>query len=147
MRRLFTETVGIPVMLEDSTAPVGFVKDLVIDQETGRLAAFVLPRGHAISTSEVVEWDDYIVVRDEDSIGELEELVRVSRLVERQHRIFGKKVVTEDGEDLGRGYDLRYGANGVSTDSCSQIFSTFPTRRKIDRAQAHHRDNRRGRCC
>lgn len=109
-RRLFSETISIPVMTEHDHYPVSYVKDILIDPETGKITAFLLPHLKIIVPVDVLEWKEFLLVHDEGSILHLNDVVKIRRSFGKECRFFNKKVFTEDGEYLGRIYDVSFDA-------------------------------------
>lgn len=108
MEKYYTGIVGAAVKIDDEIIPIAFVRDLVIDPENGKVVGFLLSpgRNHVISPVDVVAWGDSLKVHNHDVIVESGDILRVQEILGRRAPVFGAKVVTEKGKNLGRVVDM-----------------------------------------
>jgi len=107
MEQLLSEIIGTPVMVED-VRPLTSVKNLVIDNESGKILAFVVDahKNKIIAPIDVIEWRRRIIrIHNHESIIDGDEVLRVKKVQETNIKILGSKVETVDGLELGRVYD------------------------------------------
>jgi sporulation protein YlmC with PRC-barrel domain len=109
MEKLYTQTIGLPVVTEYGHI-VGRVFDIIVNPDTGKVAAFALgPIGQkVISPIDVITWSGALIINDEESILEQEDIQMVSRILEKNIYIRGAKVYTKSGEYMGKVGDVAY---------------------------------------
>lgn len=108
MEKLYSDIVGAPVVEDNVLHPITTVKDLILDPETGKLAAFVvdIKRNLVISPIDVLFFGNRIQIHERHAVIPGSEILRVEEIQKKNIRIFGNKVVTEDGFKLGKVVDL-----------------------------------------
>ena len=108
MEKLYSNIIKTPVFLEEGREAVAGVKDVIMDSETGKLLAFVVNanKGLVIIERDVLEWGDVLHIHDHHSIAEAEDIIRVKSVMDRGVRIFGNKVETKKGENIGLVVDM-----------------------------------------
>lgn len=108
MEKLYTHILDTPIFVEDHLRPLTTVKDLIIDPDSGKILAIVvnLSKNLIITPNDVISWGDVIRVGSNDVIIESTEIVRVDEVLKDGRRIFGNKVISRDGEDLGKVFDF-----------------------------------------
>ncbi len=108
--RLYSETVGMPVLVEYYDSPLAYVRDVLIDPETGKAIAFLLPRKQIVSAIDVIDWGQGLVIHDESHITPLDEVLRAKVIYDQKIPILGQKVITEQKEYIGRVHDVSFDA-------------------------------------
>lgn len=109
MEKLYTQTIGQPVVTEHGHI-VGRVFDMIINPDTGKIVAFVLgPTGQKIvSPIDVLAWNSALIINDEESILEPDDIQIVSKIIEKNIHIRGTKVFTKSGEYVGKVGDIAF---------------------------------------
>lgn len=118
------QTLGLPVISQESGNRLGRVKDLIIDYETGEFLALLVGEG-ILTSLEIVEIDkvnnflpDRVMVRDDTSL-EILESGRIQEIIQSKIKIKGNKVMTESGTDLGKVTDFEINLNSNRLSSIS----------------------------
>lgn len=108
MEKLYSDIVGAPVVEDNVLRPITTVKDLVVDPESGKLEAFVVDinKNLVISPIDVLFFGNRIQIHARDAVIHGSEILRVAEIQKKGIRIFGNKVVTEDGFKLGKVVDF-----------------------------------------
>jgi len=108
MEKLYSNIVGMPVFLDEGRQAVNTVKDIVMNSETGKLLAFVVNKrkGLIIMERDVLQWGDVLHIHGHEDVVEAEDIVKVKNVLERGVRIFGNKVETKDGREIGMVVDM-----------------------------------------
>lgn len=106
--RYLSQTFGMPIISSHGNYRVGRIRDILVDHETGNIAAFMLAHHGVVLPQDVLVWKDYLLIHDETHISPLEDIVRVKAVFDRHIPIFGKRVVTEGGLYVGHVYDLEF---------------------------------------
>lgn len=109
MEKLYTQTIGLPVVTEHGRI-VGRVFDIIVNPDTGKIAAFVLgPTGQkVVSPIDVLSWSNALIINDEESILNPEDIQIVAHINQKNIRIKGQKVVTKSGEYIGKVGDIAF---------------------------------------
>ena len=108
MEKLYSDIVGSPVVEDNVLRPIATVKDLILDPETGKLAAFVVDirKNLVISPIDVLFFGNRIQIHERHAVISGSDILRVEAIQKKNIRIFGNKVVTEDGFKLGKVVDF-----------------------------------------
>lgn len=109
MEKLYTQTIGLPVVTEHGHI-VGRVFDIIVNPDTGKIAAFALgPTGQkVVSPIDVLAWSNALIINDEDSILDPDDIQIVAQISQKNIYIRGKKVVTKSGEYIGKVGDIAF---------------------------------------
>lgn len=101
LEKLYSHIVGTPVFEDDERHPVAFVRDVIIDPETGNLLALMINKNQIISVFDIASWGEVVRIRNSDVIAPLEDVLRVFEVYKRGIKVFGNRVETENGTILG----------------------------------------------
>lgn len=116
MLRLLSKIHKLPVIPQTVGSPVGTVVDYVLDSSTGKIVAYELAgRGEArfFSCLDVLKYfDDGILISDPEVLQPIGELLRVQSLLDPRIRLHKLKVITEEGEKLGKAADCLIDTTG-----------------------------------
>ena len=100
---------NLPIISLDSGKNLGFLNNIIIDPENGKIAGVVTQSiafwksPKALAFNDIYEFSiESIVVRDDESLSDISEVIRIKDIVKRKIYILGSKVVTEFGKNLGR---------------------------------------------
>ena len=107
MDKYYTQIIRVPV-LTDTFQRVGQVYDVIFNTDTGKVIALsIAPGGHKVITPiDIIAWDKAIIIGDADDVSDVEDIYQLQQMPKRKCRIFRKKVITKDGEYLGRVIDF-----------------------------------------
>jgi sporulation protein YlmC with PRC-barrel domain len=114
MIRQYSKILGTPVLSHDEGDPLATVEDVVIHPDTGKIEALwvrplTLPFRHGILTGEsIISWKKNIYVKDEQSIAEPEEVVRIADILARKTYFIGNRVKGESGRRYGKVFDFDF---------------------------------------
>jgi len=108
MKMTFLKTIGLPIISEQAEGPVAFMKEVLINPETGAVMAISLVGSKkVISIADIRQWSmSGIRIVDETAIIDRSELIKLSEFSEEKVRIFAKQVAKEDGRVLGIVHDF-----------------------------------------
>lgn len=100
--------LGLQVIDLDSGRAVGRVNRLIFDPRGRRVCAFVVASGHWPAEDQVLEWgraagvgQHAITVRGAQSLARPASVPELQPLLRRPLRVYGTRVLTEDGDFLG----------------------------------------------
>ncbi len=109
MLRLLSEILKLPLVSSQSGSPIGRLTGYLVDPATGVIAAYVTKvdgQTRYLSTVDVLRYyDNAVLVSEPAVLQELDELVRVKRLVEERIELFGLRVVDQESARLGSIHD------------------------------------------
>ncbi len=110
----------------------GQIRDVIIDPETGHILAILLNQGlfsrpKIVSSRDTVEWyKDGALIRGCENVLELEDIVKVKKILDSETRFFGSRVVSESGKYFGQLRDFVF-------DTTFRKVATIIIRRKFSR--------------
>lgn len=107
MDKYYTQIIGVPVITA-TFQRVGQVYNVIFNTDTGKVIAFsIAPGGHKVITPiDILAWDKEVTIADADDVSEAEDIHQLQQAHQKKYRIFKKKVLTKDGEYLGRVIDF-----------------------------------------
>lgn len=105
--------LGLPVVDIGTGRSVGRVSRLLFDPRARRVSAFVVASGHWPAEDHVLEWDrargigqHAITIPDRQALAKPAAVPELQPLLRRPLRLYGTRVLTEDGECLGHVEEL-----------------------------------------
>ncbi|MEI6266809.1 MAG: PRC-barrel domain-containing protein [bacterium] len=108
-----SELIGKPVILQREKAVVGLVKSFVIDPETGELVGLLVLEGFGSRNLKSLAIKDvttitkeYFLIGSYENLGELDEIVRIKKVLDKKIGINKCNVYTVSGKFLGRVKDF-----------------------------------------
>ncbi|MBD3156961.1 hypothetical protein GF369_03990 [Candidatus Peregrinibacteria bacterium] len=106
MEKTYNQIVGTPVVVE-GLGKVARVSDILIDTDNGKIACFFVNTGKLkiILPRDILFFGQAIILADIDDIVDAEDIVRVTRIIEKDIRLLKSHVETEKGESLGTVHD------------------------------------------
>ncbi len=107
MDKYYSDIIGTEIITEAGTHG-GFVTDLVIEPETGKLLGFIvgLKKRKVLTPADVLYWSKRLVIHELDVIFDLDEIIKIEKTLKQNIPILFNKVVTRSGEYLGYVYDF-----------------------------------------
>jgi uncharacterized protein YrrD len=100
---------NLPVLSLGLGNTLGISSAIIIDPETGKLLGILLRSKYFWQTSKVIAFSDIykinseiILVKDDQSLTNLESIVRIKKVVDQKIYILGSQVMTESGQKLGK---------------------------------------------
>jgi sporulation protein YlmC with PRC-barrel domain len=117
MNKFASELVMKPVLVKQAIqsgegALVGLVNQLIINPDNGELAGLIIREGFGKKKLKTLAAKDIIGISSEfylvpnyESLGEMDEIVRLKQIMDRGIGITGNAVYTESGTYLGRVFD------------------------------------------
>jgi len=103
---------NLAIISLDSNRILGTLNEIIIDPENGKILgllvnAGILGKKKAVSFNDIYDWTPQgIMVRDDEAITNIDDLVRIKKIVEEKISIIGSKVVTENEKKLGKVVDF-----------------------------------------
>lgn len=93
----------MPVVAENGQI-LSRILDLCLNTDNGKVVGFLMaPSGQTVvAPIDVIEWDNSLMIHDQDDIIPSVEIHQVADVSERNIRILGNKVITKDGTYLGK---------------------------------------------
>lgn len=115
MLKLYSQLIGLPVIVRGSSRKLARVFHLVLDPDRGQVVALVTARGKVISPMDLAPFhgEKWEVVQEDVFLDE-EELVRLKTIEPKRRWLVGKRVVDQSGNDLGVVNDLILEMNTLS---------------------------------
>lgn len=107
MDQYFSQILGMPVV-DNNDDIIGRIFNLIIDPSTGKLVALALSPGlkRVVSPVDIIEWNKHIQIHDIEDIIEADEIQQVKEIKHKNIQIYRNRVVTKDGQYLGRVMDF-----------------------------------------
>jgi sporulation protein YlmC with PRC-barrel domain len=107
MKQLFSQLIGLPLLLRDTHQKMGRVFNLVMDPDRGTLMGIQTTRAKVIAPVDLGEFrDSYWEVKYPDAPIEESELIRMKSYSREKRKLIHKRVITKSGHDLGRVADF-----------------------------------------
>lgn len=92
----------MPVVDVHTGATLSRIKGLIIDPETGKILAFLLPQDHIVVPLDVSHLSHGLYIAGKDHILSMNDVVRVARVAQQHIKLINARVVTEKhAQDLG----------------------------------------------
>lgn len=106
MEKTYKQIVGTPVVVE-GLGKVARVSDILVNTDNGKIACFFVNTGKLkiILPSDILFFGQAIILANIDDIVDAEDIVRVTRIMEKDIRLLKSHVETEKGESLGAVHD------------------------------------------
>ncbi len=108
-----SKLIGLSVGNLDTRSKIAEIKQIFVDIKKGEIIGFLCKTGgffgsrKIISINDVLDFDkNAIIIRSEDELSDLDEIIRIKKIIDKDLFIIGMKARTESGEDLGKVYDF-----------------------------------------
>ena len=103
MERLYKQSIGSPIIADDIKAPVGILRDFVVDSTKGKIVALVLNkrRNLIVAEQDITGYEFFPRIKSDDCIIEGIDVVRVYEVQKTGLFLIGNSVYTEKGKYLG----------------------------------------------
>ncbi len=105
--------IGLPVVNVATGERVATVRSLVIDLVSGRLQGLVVQRGSLFREPQAFQWQqlhaigqDAVLVKDGEKTRPLPQLLEEIPPADTEEKLFGRQVLTTDGEAIGALQDV-----------------------------------------
>ena len=107
--------IGLKILTRDEAADLGKVQDLIFDHNSDEVLALVVSGADlfGLIDAKVIPWNqitsigpDTVMVQSRDSEMKAHADERVGRIMDREHKMSGTRVYTDDGKDLGSFADM-----------------------------------------
>lgn len=106
---------GKPIITVDRGEQIYRVDDVIFEPITGEILALLAESGSLFSQAKVVPFseiqaigEDAITVKSKDSVIPAESNERTKKYMQEDHKIKGKRILTEDGDELGKIVDFNF---------------------------------------
>ncbi len=110
----FTTLLGMPVTVDQTEEDIGMVTGILIHPDTAVVEGFFVQAPtfwHTgrlfLASADILHLGSRMRIRSEEKLGPVEELIRVSSLLEDGRSILHQRIVTESGMLLGRCADVQ----------------------------------------
>ncbi len=109
MEKYYLQTVGMPVVSEHGEN-LGRVGDVIVNSDSGKVAGFFVAPSNkkVIAAIDVLSWTNFIKIRDEQDIVEIDEVIQINNILEQDISIYRKRVYTKDGDYIGIVIDMGF---------------------------------------
>lgn len=110
MEYAYSKIVGLPVFEAENMRPKFLIEDIIIDNETGKIVAFLADgkRNLVITPHDILAIKHGVWIKDASDLGTVDDILRVSKIVEDFGGFLNKKVITESGKVLGKVVDMYF---------------------------------------
>jgi sporulation protein YlmC with PRC-barrel domain len=117
MNKFASELIKKPVLVKQAIqsgegALVGLVEDLIINPDNGELAGFIVREGFGKNSLKTLGSkdilgisSDFYLIPNYETLGEIDEIVRLKAIMDKHIKVTGNKVFTFSGTYLGRVFD------------------------------------------
>lgn len=109
MERFYSQTIGSEIFTENAIY-MGRVSEIVVDPDRGMIVGFLTGSlgEKAFSPIDLLSWNRQLIVKDEESLLDTEEIIKIREVLEAQNMIMKKKVVTKSGQYIGKVSDIAF---------------------------------------
>ena len=107
MEKYYRQTIGINV--ETHTGIVlTRIRDVIMNVEKGKVVGFLVTSGpqKAISPMDIIKWSRSIIIHDTNDIIDVDDVIHIQNALEKNIKIYQKKVMTKDEEYVGKVIDF-----------------------------------------
>ncbi|OQA04390.1 MAG: PRC-barrel domain protein [bacterium ADurb.Bin400] len=118
-----SELKNKPIITYDEGEVIYRVDDTVFDPKTHEIIAIVAESGTVLADAKVIPFarikaigPDAVTVKDKDAIIEVAKDSKIGQLMSKENVVMGKKIMTEDGKDLGEIDDILFRENDGKVD-------------------------------
>ncbi|PJC36715.1 hypothetical protein CO046_04290 [Candidatus Peregrinibacteria bacterium CG_4_9_14_0_2_um_filter_53_11] len=129
MKKLYSELMGMSIFEEHSPhRPLGVVRNVMIDPETGKLLAFVLKNRQVILPADTECLNNALYIRSRDDLIPMEDVLRVAEVDRMAIDVAGSQVMTaKTRKILGRviDYEVDLKAAQLTTLHVAKLFLIF----------------------
>jgi len=113
MHLLRSNAIGTEVIDNLDHQVHGFVYDLLVDADRGKVIALLIKRLgardlHALLTEDIVSWGNRVHVREPDVMAEASDFIRLEQTLEDPRTLFTQPIITEQGERIGRCLNFQF---------------------------------------
>lgn len=112
-----------PVLLRKELALVGVVEDLIVNPDTGEFAGLLVREGFGKKNIKTLPQKDllsitseYYLISEYSALGEIDEIVRLREILDKEVRIVGTKTYTVSGRLLGKCRDYTLNLTSMKID-------------------------------
>ena len=112
------DVIGLPVITHDTGTKIEKVEDIVFDHISNQVIALTVDTGGWRKKARVLPWggihsigNDAVVAKNADVIVSAEDLLGEDRILELKNALTGKKLMTEDGHELGKVNGIYFNPN------------------------------------
>lgn len=109
----YSKLVGLPVFNLENQDRVAELVGFFVDEDDGKLEVLIaktyglIKRMKFISTKEITELlKDALIIQDSESLVDPAEMVRFNKKYKKRSRIIGEKVITKNGDLIGKVHDF-----------------------------------------
>ena len=96
-------------MASEEERPLGYLNGAFMNPETGKLIGFLVGYRGVLAPAEVEKWnEDYIKVRDAESVAPVLDILRIREYGLLRTFLNGKRVITKGGRSMGRVRDFTF---------------------------------------
>ncbi len=125
MNVFWRDIFGLPIIASDEERPLGFLTGVFFDPETGKVLALRSGFSDFFSPIDLCEWSkEYIKISDASDLVPFDELLRLKEYGLKKSSLFSKKVVDEQGKNLGKVYDF-------SMDTTLNVLHSIESSRRV----------------
>ncbi len=125
MKKQWSDSSGLPVVVNEADRPLGELNATFIHPETGQIIGFLVGFTKILTPAEIERWrSDYVKVRSVDSLSSPEDILRLKNYGLRRTLLNSKKVCSKSGKYLGRVRDFCF-------DSATSSLLTFDVSKKL----------------
>lgn len=110
-----SDVIGKPIIAYDTGERFSRVKDLIFDQDSNRLLAFMLEEAGLFSSARVLLVEDIqaigadaVIAPSAKSVVKAKQIAEVRHILERNNVLKGTYIMTVDGRNLGQMVDLYF---------------------------------------
>ena len=117
MNKFASELIRKPVLVKQALqsgdgALVGLVESLIINPDSGELAGLIVREGFGkknlktLAAKDILGISsDFYLVPNYEALGDLDEIVRLKEILDRDFKVMGNQVYTASGTYLGKVFD------------------------------------------
>ena len=113
MHLLRSTAIGTEIIDNTNHDIHGRVADLIIDPDRGKLIALLVisPSSRdllSLQMDDVISWGNRIHIRDAETIGPVQEVIRLQKYLTSRRRIISQRIYTKSGTYIGKCCDVQF---------------------------------------
>lgn len=108
----YSKIVGLPVFELENQQRLAQIIDLIVDEDDGSIKAFLVKKHQLFAKKQIIVFKEVtdlskqaVLVQSADSVADPDEVVRISKKLNKRAEIIGENVITKNGVNIGKVYD------------------------------------------
>lgn len=108
-----SKIIGLPIGILETRSKNGSVENIIVDLKTNKIIALLIKESglfskrKCLSVEDIVDFDHQaIVIRNQNNLLEIKEIVRANKIVRDNNFILGMRAQNKNKKNIGKVYDF-----------------------------------------